>query len=181
MKRTLLLATALLSFALPCYSDTNIQEDNQTQTAHVIKSEDMQKKFIDIATKYRNEMLSSKPKNDIQIRLLLKKRAKEFNELNFDGTVKNWKGSVAYASATGNRIFFDIEIAPEIELSVKMDIDNPLVETLAVLEKNQKVIFSGNLVPDIGGKGFDETSFTTKGSLKEPEFSFNLTEIELVR
>lgn len=179
MKRTLLLATALFAFAAPnlVYADEINNTEKAVSTA--VNSENIQKSFTDIATKYRNAILSPTPKNDIQIRLLLKKRTKEFNALNFDGVVKDWVGTVDYTSATGDTVFLDIEIAPKVQLSVKTDIDNPFVEAIAVLQKNQKIIFSGNLIPDTEGTGFEEISMTTKGSLKEPEFSFNLTNIDL--
>lgn len=181
MKRTLFLATVLLTFTQPNFLLANEFNDTEENISTSVSSENMQKLFTDIAIKYRNKILSSTPKNDIQIRLLLKKRTKEFNELDFDGAVKDWEGTVNYTSATGDRIYLNIEIAPKIKLSVRTNIEHSLIETIAVLQRKQKIRFSGNLIPDIEGTGFEERSLTTKGGLKEPEFIFNITSIELAK
>jgi len=162
MKRTLLLATALFALVASRYSYA-----------------DMQKDFTDIAVKYKNEIIP--PKNDVQIRILLKKRTKEFSALNFDGKVQNWSGTISRISTFGDNIYFDIELAPKIKLSFYTEVDDPIVETIAEMKQGQNVIFSGHLVPEPDDRGFEETSITTKGSLEEPEFRFTLTDIKLAQ
>lgn len=162
MKRALLLATAL--FALPNFSYADMQQD-----------------FTDIAVKYKNEMTRTTPKNDIQTRILLKKRAKDFNALNFDGNVQNWKGTINRISTFGDDVYFYIGLAPKVKLIFHTEIDDPIVENIAEMKQGENVIFSGQLEPEPDDKGFYEMSMTTKGSLEEPEFRFTLTDIKIAQ
>ena len=166
MKLKLIMLSAILSVIISC--STNAAEDFEN---------DMQKNFVNIATKYRDSI--STANNDLQVRLLYKKRAKEFNELNFNGYVSNWSGRVNYISATGDDVYFDIEIAPKILFKISTNIEDPIVGKIANLNKGQKVIFSGNLTPAPEKAGFYEQSITTRGSLEEPEFKFGLTDINI--
>lgn len=52
---------------------------------------------------------------------------------------------------------------------------------MAEMNEGQKVIFSGFLQADPGERGYKEESFTTEGSLEEPEFTFSLTAIRADR
>ncbi len=166
MKLKLIMISAILSVIISF--NTNAAEDFEN---------DMQKNFVNIATKYRDSV--STANNDLQVRLLFKKRTKEFNELNFNGDVSNWSGKVKYISATGDTVYFDIEIAPKIIFTIYTNIEDPIVGKIANLNEGQKVIFSGNLTPAPGKTGFYERSMTTRGSLEEPEFKFELTDINI--
>ena len=128
MKLKLIMLSAILSVIISF--NTNAAEDFEN---------DMQKNFVNIATKYRDSI--STANNDLQVRLLYKKRAKEFNELNFNGYVSNWSGRVNYISATGDDVYFDIEIAPKILFKISTNIEDPIVGKIANLNKGQKVIF----------------------------------------
>ena len=165
MKLNLLIGTIACLFIT--LSNVNAQEYNIS---------DIQENFTKIAVRYRDSI--STANNDLQVRLLFKKRAKEFNELNFDGQVSNWIGTVTRISAVNDDIYLDIEIAPKIIFSFSANIENPLAEKLAELNKGQKVLFSGNLIPKPEEAGFCEKSITTRGSIEEPEFKFNLTSIK---
>ena len=92
MKLKLIMISAILSVIISF--NTNAAEDFEN---------DMQKNFVNIATKYRDSV--STANNDLQVRLLFKKRTKEFNELNFNGDVSNWSGKVKYISATGDTVY----------------------------------------------------------------------------
>ena len=54
--------------------------------------------------------------------------------------------------------------------------NDPLIDTIAELQVNDRVTFSGKLKPS-DSLGFQEYSLTTVGSLKSPDFEFNVTEI----
>lgn len=159
MKRTLL-STLLITFLMPICAYADVQKD-----------------FTDIAVKYKNEMVS--PKNDIQMRLLLKKRTKDFNALNFDGNIQNWKGTISRISTFGDDIYFRIELAPKVELVFHTDMDDPIVEKIVEMKQGQQVVFSGQLEPEPDDKGFHEMSLTTKGGLEKPEFKLILTDIKI--
>lgn len=153
-------------------TNTGYADDGHTSTS------DMQRKFTEIASKYQD--LVSTAKNDIQLRLLYKKRTKEFNDLNFNGNVVAWEGTLKRLSTIDDSVFIDIELAPSIEFYCHTNMERSFIDDIAAARIGQKVIFSGKLTPDSDDKGFEEKSFTTKGSLEKPEFEFNLKDIKVV-
>lgn len=133
---------------------------------------EIEQNFINLLVKYQNEVSSSNVKNDIQKRMLLKKRTKELTEADFNGITKDWVGFVSNIETLGD----NIEISPNITLRYTSNMNDPLIDTIAELQVNDKVTFSGKLKPS-DNLGFQEYSLTTVGSLKSPDFEFNVTEI----
>lgn len=199
MKKTLILTTALLTLvtAIPNYSYAEDFEEvweylNDPETAvftQLVKNAnkaqrfqqlgelpEIEQNFINLLAKYQNEVSSSNVKNDIQKRMLLKKRTKELTEADFNGIVKDWVGFVSNIETLGDNIQIDIEISPNITLRYTSNMNDPLIDTIAELQVNDKVTFSGKLKPS-DSLGFQEYSLTTVGSLKSPDFEFNVTEI----
>lgn len=199
MKKTLILTTALLTLvtAIPNYSYAEDFEEvleylNDPETAvftQVVKNAnkaqrfqqlgeipEIEQNFINLLVKYQNEVSSSNIKNDIQKRMLLKKRTKELTEADFNGIAKDWVGFVSNIETLGDNIQIDIEISPNITLRYTSNMNDPLIDTIAELQVNDKVTFSGKLKPS-DSLGFQEYSLTTVGSLKSPDFEFNVTEI----
>ncbi len=199
MKKTLILTTALLTLvtAIPNYSYAEDFEEmweylNDPETAvftQLVKNAnkaqrfqqlgeipEIEQNFINLLVKYQNEVSSSNVKNDIQKRMLLKKRTKELTEADFNGIAKDWGGFVSNIETLGDNIQIDIEISPNITLRYTSNMNDPLIDTIAELQVNDKVTFSGKLKPS-DSLGFQEYSLTTVGSLKSPDFEFNVTEI----
>lgn len=199
MKKTLILTTALLTLvtAIPNYSYAEDFEEvweylNDPETAvltQLVKNAnkaqrfqqlgeipEIEQNFINLLVKYQNEISSSNVKNDIQKRMLLKKRTKELTESDFNGIAKDWVGFVSNIETLGDNIQIDIEISPNITLRYTSNMNDPLIDTIAELQVNDRVTFSGKLKPS-DSLGFQEYSLTTVGSLKSPDFEFNVTEI----
>lgn len=199
MKKTLILTTALLTLvtAIPNYSYAEDFEEvweylNDPETAvltQLVKNAnkaqrfqqlgeipEIEQNFINLLVKYQNEVSSSNVKNDIQKRMLLKKRTKELTEADFNGIAKDWVGFVSNIETLGDNIQIDIEISPNITLRYTSNMNDPLIDTIAELQVNDRVTFSGKLKPN-DNLGFQEYSLTTVGSLKSPDFEFNITEI----
>lgn len=199
MKKTLILTTALLTLvtAIPNYSYAEDFEEvweylNDPETAvltQLVKKAnkaqrfqqlgeipEIEQNFINLLVKCQNEVSSSNVKNDIQKRMLLKKRTKELTEADFNGITKDWVGFVSNIETLGDNIQIDIEISPNITLRYTSNMNDPLIDTIAELQVNDKVTFSGKLKPS-DNLGFQEYSLTTVGSLKSPDFEFNVTEI----
>lgn len=139
---------------------------------------DLQAKFTEIATKYQRAV--STAQNDVQLRLLYKKRTADFNNLNFNGSVIAWNGTLKRMSTMGDSVYIYIEIAPKIEIICNTDIEKSFISNIATAQTGQKVVFSGDLIPNPEDKGFVEESYTTKGSLENPEFRFELKNIDVV-
>lgn len=141
-----------------------------------------QDEFLAITAKYQKELVYENAirsnSNDIRIRKLLRKRTDEYNRLNFNGYVQNWKGTITSISTMKDDVYVTIEIAPKVLLKIDTSMRNPLSDVLAEMNTDEQVIFSGSLEPDPQGCGFAEKSITTKGSLEEPEFKFILESIQ---
>lgn len=141
-----------------------------------------QDEFLAITAKYQKELVYENAirsnSNDIRIRKLLRKRTDEYNSLNFNGYVQNWKGTITSISTMKDDVYVTIEIAPKVLLKIDTSMRNPLSDVLAEMNTDEQVIFSGSLKPDPQGCGFAEMSITTKGSLEEPEFKFILESIQ---
>lgn len=199
MRKNLILTTALLTLvtAIPNYSYAEDFEEvweylNDPETAvftQLVKNAnkaqrfqqlgeipEIEQNFINLLVKYQNEVSSSNIKNDIQKRMLLKKRTKELTEADFNGIAKDWVGFVSNIETLGDNIQIDIEISPNITLRYTSNMNDPLIDTIAELQVNDRVTFSGKLKPS-DSLGFQEYSLTTVGSLKSPDFEFNVTEI----
>ncbi len=199
MRKNLILTTALLTLvtAIPNYSYAEDFEEvweylNDPETAvltQLVKNTnkaqrfqqlgeipEIEQNFINLLVKYQNEVSSSNVKNDIQKRMLLKKRTKELTEADFNGIAKDWVGFVSNIETLGDNIQIDIEISPNITLRYTSNMNDPLIDTIAELQVNDRVTFSGKLKPS-DSLGFQEYSLTTVGSLKSPDFEFNVTEI----
>ena len=199
MRKNLILTTALLTLvtAIPNYSYAEDFEEvweylNDPETAvltQLVKNAnkaqrfqqlgeipEIEQNFINLLVKYQNEVSSSNVKNDIQKRMLLKKRTKELTEADFNGIAKDWVGFVSNIETLGDNIQIDIEISPNITLRYTSNMSDPLIDTIAELQVNDRVTFSGKLKPS-DSLGFQEYSLTTVGSLKSPDFEFNVTEI----
>lgn len=176
MRKNLILTTTLLTLvtAIPNYSYAESEKHFITNN-NEISAPDIQYRFIDVIKKYQIE--SPEQWNDVQKRLIYKKRGKDLKSLNFSGDVQNWVGNVKRISTFGDDVFLRIEIAHDIILFVSADIEDEIVEKISPLQDGQQIIFSGKLKPD-SSAGFDEVSFTTDGGLTEPEFKFTLTDIQ---
>lgn len=174
---TVTIIYALLYFCITIDSIASVTQDFQSELHSISKS---------ACTEYSNSA------NDIQ-RSEVYNNANEL-KLNFGQNINwnfsNWEGNIMLIRTNQGGDYADVSIVSEknnITLSFKdtrslgsggVSNDEPAFSTLRELQEGDPVIFSGRLEQS-DDRGIFEYSFSERGSLCSPEFSFKLHEISL--
>ncbi len=135
----------------------------------------------------------AKGSNDIQhAKALIARQTEVVKLLGKKGPFNDWVGRVEQLSTTNShRATVEIglpcgvmvgtwnnDISDILGGRTTVESSDPLFDKLAALTVGQTVVFSGNLVPEIGSHDFQEKSLTDSGSAGEPFWIMRLSAID---
>lgn len=146
-------------------------------------------------TSKQYESLADQGANELKLSKMRTIRKSSLRMALRSGKVKNWTGTLKALSTTSEgKAHVAVELPCETVVSVQtwnnelsdmsdktlIPQSSPIFDKVAELKVGQKVIFDGQFLPD-DKNGFVEQSISEAGSLKEPEFSFRFSNIELAQ
>jgi len=159
------------------------------------KAYSQQDKFCDVISNYRSLYFSEKKKafyidQNASLEIIVTERTEKLKSILGNGTVENWNGTISKISISKDKgAFLDVKLScgaflePQDSLIIR--IESELYQKLRKYSENSKIVFTGNFITppseDAQGKYpheiyYGEKSFTTEGSIKEPEFIFQFTD-----
>lgn len=148
--------------------------------AAAVSTPSKEQQLIGICKTY--QVMYDAAKNALKRSGLVTKRKSEIGSV-FQGelSVENWVGTLESLSTdSGGDATVTIRLSEGVTIwtigAGKINIGSALWDQVAEFEEGQKVAFSGNFFR--GEKHFlKETSFTERGAMQEPEFSFQFSTI----
>ena len=169
---SLMLAIAASSFPAHCAEATTPKEETLeefTEDAWTGKKlPPNERKFIEISTVAQQGIRNGREEGRLRA-VRRESLSQSFSTTRFD----RWVGTLEHAPDDGGDgyIALFISIAPNITLKTDLNIkpESLIHKAVATVPYGTKVEFSGDFVRDGKGKDyFEETSFTTGGSLSDP-------------
>ena len=169
--------------------------DESATSAQLVKQYSQQDEFCKVISEYRDSYLSEKKKDfyidqKAKLKAIFFERTEKLKSVLNNGAVQNWNGTISNILVSeGKGAFLEVELSCGAHLEPQdnliIGIESALYQKLRSYSENSKIAFSGNfLLPvneDAQGKYpheiyYGEKSFTTEGSVKEPEFLFKFTD-----
>jgi hypothetical protein len=151
----------------------------------------MQKDFESTVAEYAIRF--DRAANEIQESQIRAARKQAIQDLNMGRQISEWYGTMDYIGTNSDgSAYIKIKLNNDLTLSTwnnalsdrgdntMIEVNTELYNKIGLMKKGQKVVFSGSFFPS-DQDTIREHSLTIYGSMKDPDFLFKFSDVELVK